>query len=144
MLQTVLFLQGDSLPPALKSGGQKLKRGLGKGQQEFKINKDLYPVGEPIPKIESNIQVSGKYLVQGSPHLVLSSHIIPFSFFTFSGALYPIFLLCLEMSSLASLPFLSCCHGTTREPTNIFTLSIILPSLSARSAFQVCNKDFNL
>ncbi|KAF2354200.1 Aldehyde oxidase/xanthine dehydrogenase molybdopterin binding [Trinorchestia longiramus] len=58
--KTVVWLLKDEVPPALRTAGEKVVRAVGKGQQEFDPNRDSWPIGEAIPKIESNIQVSGE------------------------------------------------------------------------------------
>lgn len=52
-------MQKDSVSPNIKSAGEKIKRGLNTGQQQFDANTDTWPLGQAIPKVESAAQVSG-------------------------------------------------------------------------------------
>ncbi|XP_047736777.1 xanthine dehydrogenase 1 [Hyalella azteca] len=58
--KTVVWVLKGAVPPALRSAGEKLVRKLGSGQQEFDSNEDTWPIGQPVPKLESYIQVSGE------------------------------------------------------------------------------------
>ncbi|XP_026467610.1 indole-3-acetaldehyde oxidase-like [Ctenocephalides felis] len=42
------------------TGSEILKRGLSSGQQKYETNKDLWPLQQPIPKIESLYQCAGE------------------------------------------------------------------------------------
>ena len=55
----ILDLVGDEISPELRSGGSLLHRPISKGEQHYDENKEDWPVGKPIPKLESNVQVSG-------------------------------------------------------------------------------------
>lgn len=43
------------------SGGRMLERPLSTGTEEFQTNKSMYPITEPVPKIEGLLQTSGTY-----------------------------------------------------------------------------------
>lgn len=45
--------------PRNKSGAETLKRPLSKGTQDYQTHTSLYPLTQPIPKIEAYAQVSG-------------------------------------------------------------------------------------
>lgn len=45
------------------TGSEILKRGLSSGQQKYETNKDLWPLQQPIPKIESLYQVFYLYII---------------------------------------------------------------------------------
>ncbi|XP_018020416.2 xanthine dehydrogenase, partial [Hyalella azteca] len=46
--------------PRVRSAGDKIVRGLSSGQQSFDETPDTWPVGQPLPKIESLVQVAGE------------------------------------------------------------------------------------
>lgn len=50
----------NAVNPKYLSGGQMLERPISKGIDEFPTNKSLYPLTQPIPKIEALAQTSGK------------------------------------------------------------------------------------
>ncbi|KAF2353566.1 CO dehydrogenase flavoprotein C-terminal [Trinorchestia longiramus] len=58
--KAVVSILRDRVSRELRSAGEKLKRGLNSGQQDFDANSDTWPIGQAIPKIESLIQVSGE------------------------------------------------------------------------------------
>ena len=64
--QTAIWLMADHVSPDLKSAGDKLLKSLSKGQQTFQERKDLWPMGQPVPKVESNVQVSGEWRIEPS------------------------------------------------------------------------------
>lgn len=43
-----------------RSGGTLLERGLSSGKQDFDSNKNLWPLNQPLPKLESIYQASGE------------------------------------------------------------------------------------
>ena len=45
--------------PRNKSGGVKQTRPVSKGTQDYETNASLYPLTQPIPKLEAFAQVSG-------------------------------------------------------------------------------------
>lgn len=52
----------DKLSPRYKSGGLKQKREISKGTQDFGTDESLYPLTEPVNKIESLAQVTGNFI----------------------------------------------------------------------------------
>lgn len=46
--------------PTFKSGGETLKRISSKGSQVFDTDKSLWPLNQPIPKLEALSQCSGE------------------------------------------------------------------------------------
>lgn len=61
MFQYVLSIApANILPSAYKSGGTKLERPISSGSQEYSTNPSVYPVSEPIIKIEAMAQTSGR------------------------------------------------------------------------------------
>ncbi|CAL4088500.1 unnamed protein product [Meganyctiphanes norvegica] len=58
--KTVIKILGKRVSAIIRSGGLTLDRPLSSGSQVFDMNKETWPVGEPIPKIESTVQCSGE------------------------------------------------------------------------------------
>ena len=56
-----MWVQQDNISSDLRTAAAKIKRSLNTGQQDFDANTDTWPLGQAIPKVESNIQVSGMY-----------------------------------------------------------------------------------
>lgn len=50
----------EVLSPRNADGGSKLVRAVSNGVQDFVTNKSLYPLTEPVSKVEALAQVSGK------------------------------------------------------------------------------------
>lgn len=48
------------LSPKNVDGGSKLVRSISNGVQDYATNKSLYPLTQPVSKIEALAQVSGK------------------------------------------------------------------------------------
>lgn len=46
--------------PLYKSGGEAIKRYKSKGMQSFETDKSIWPLNQPIPKIEALVQCSGE------------------------------------------------------------------------------------
>lgn len=46
--------------PLFKSGGDEFDRPVSSAKQEFDTNKDVWPLNQPIPKIEAVVQCSGE------------------------------------------------------------------------------------
>ena len=59
VLQTLVWMLKDRVSPSISSASEKIQRGLNRGQQDFDANTDSWPIGQAIPKLESNIQISG-------------------------------------------------------------------------------------
>ena len=51
---------GDRAPAAARSGGADLNRGVSSGEQNYETDPSLYPVNQPIPKVESRAQCTGE------------------------------------------------------------------------------------
>lgn len=61
MLQYVLSITPDGvLSPRNKSGGKKFDRPVSTGAQEYGTNKSLYPMTQPVVKLEAFAQTSGE------------------------------------------------------------------------------------
>lgn len=43
-----------------KSGGEAIKRHKSKGMQSYETDKSLWPLNQPVPKIEALVQCSGE------------------------------------------------------------------------------------
>ncbi|CAB3359550.1 Hypothetical predicted protein [Cloeon dipterum] len=56
----LLGLDPSKVSDSQKSGGTNLERPLSTGKQDFDTDKSLYPLNEPIPKIEALAQCSGE------------------------------------------------------------------------------------
>lgn len=51
---------GNVVKPWLRSGAYNIERSLNKSQQNFETDRTKWPLNQPIPKIESYQQTSGK------------------------------------------------------------------------------------
>lgn len=60
LYKTIIGFLGDKVKPELASGGPNIVRPLSTGKQEFDMDREAWPVGEPVPKLESATQISGK------------------------------------------------------------------------------------
>ncbi|XP_018017026.2 xanthine dehydrogenase 2 [Hyalella azteca] len=58
--KAIVSILMDDVSPRIRSAGDKIKRGVNSGQQEFDENSDIWPLGKAIPKLESLIQVAGE------------------------------------------------------------------------------------
>ena len=56
---------GSAAAPELQSGAAYLERGLTSGQQSYDTEPSLYPVSEPIEKVEGRWQTSGEIMYTG-------------------------------------------------------------------------------
>ncbi|XP_042871766.1 indole-3-acetaldehyde oxidase-like [Penaeus japonicus] len=60
LYKAIVSILGDKVSNEIVSGGTMLERPLSSGQQEFDMNRDMWPVGKAIPKVESATQISGE------------------------------------------------------------------------------------
>ena len=60
LFQFVLSLSPAGLPARLVSGGNDLVRPLSSGKQTFETDKAMWPLTEPVRKLEAVTQCSGK------------------------------------------------------------------------------------
>lgn len=60
LYKTIVSILGDKVSSEITSAGTVLERPLSSGQQEFDMNRDMWPVGKAIPKVESATQISGE------------------------------------------------------------------------------------
>lgn len=56
----ILSLSPDSISSTYRSGGSILERPISSGKQDLDIEKSMWPVGKPIPKLEAFLQCSGE------------------------------------------------------------------------------------
>ncbi|KAB7507051.1 hypothetical protein Anas_02028, partial [Armadillidium nasatum] len=56
----IISIIGDTVSPDIKSAGSKLERPVSSSEQTFDANKETWPVGKPIEKLESRLQISGE------------------------------------------------------------------------------------
>ncbi|KAB7507056.1 hypothetical protein Anas_02025, partial [Armadillidium nasatum] len=56
----ILSILGNSASSDVQSGGTKLERPISTSKQNFDANKEAWPVGQPVEKLESRIQISGE------------------------------------------------------------------------------------
>ncbi|XP_076300418.1 xanthine dehydrogenase [Lasioglossum baleicum] len=56
----VINLKPENVDPKIRSGGTVLERELSSGKQQYDTDKSLWPLTQPIPKIESAHQTSGE------------------------------------------------------------------------------------
>ena len=61
-VQFFLHVLGDSASPAVRSGANDitLERGLTSGKQSFETDESLWPVSQPIEKVEAKWQTAGE------------------------------------------------------------------------------------
>lgn len=59
-VQFALGIDSKKVSPKLRSGGSLLQRDLSSGRQDFNTDKNLWPLNQPIPKMESIHQTSGE------------------------------------------------------------------------------------
>jgi len=55
-----LYVLGDAASPIVRSGALNLDRGVSRGEQTYDTDESLWPVSEPIEKVESKWQTSGE------------------------------------------------------------------------------------
>lgn len=58
--QTILWILGPDSNNRVRSGGKNIKRNVTRGQQTYETDKSTWPINQPILKVESFPQVSGK------------------------------------------------------------------------------------
>ncbi|XP_014217161.1 xanthine dehydrogenase-like [Copidosoma floridanum] len=56
----ILSISSSRVSPKLRSGGTLLERKLSSGKQDYDTNKNIWPINQPMPKIESIYQTSGE------------------------------------------------------------------------------------
>ncbi|XP_049838711.1 xanthine dehydrogenase-like [Schistocerca gregaria] len=56
----VLSISPENVKPNLRSGGEILKRPLSSGKHEYDTKEELWPLGEPVSKLEALFQCSGE------------------------------------------------------------------------------------
>lgn len=64
--QTIVGILGDRVPASIRSAGPNIERPLSSGKQTFDMNRESWPIGEPVPKLESAAQISGEETCQGT------------------------------------------------------------------------------
>jgi len=50
---------GDTASERLRSGAKDIERGLNYGKQTYEVDKSMWPLYKPMPKLEAKAQVSG-------------------------------------------------------------------------------------
>lgn len=60
LYKTIVGFLGDKVSSKFQSAAPNLVRPLSSGQQSFDMNQKTWPVGEPVPKLESATQISGE------------------------------------------------------------------------------------
>lgn len=58
--QCLLEIRGNTVDPRLRSGAQEIPRGNTKAKQVYETDPSKFPLYEPVPKLESLPQTSGK------------------------------------------------------------------------------------
>ncbi|XP_054016678.1 uncharacterized protein LOC128897052 isoform X1 [Hylaeus anthracinus] len=56
----ILGIKPESLDAKIRSGGPLLQRGLSSGKQDYDTDKNIWPLNQPLPKMESVYQTSGE------------------------------------------------------------------------------------
>lgn len=75
LYKTILGFLGDRVKTEVASGGPNIVRPLSTGKQEFDMDREAWPVGEPVPKLESATQISGKLFRAGRKWFSLHHHL---------------------------------------------------------------------
>nr|BAS67018.1 aldehyde oxidase [Penaeus japonicus]BBC28100.1 aldehyde oxidase [Penaeus japonicus] len=60
LFKAIVGFLGDKVPASIRSAGPNIERPLSSGKQSFDMNQESWPVGEPVPKLESAAQISGE------------------------------------------------------------------------------------
>lgn len=60
LYKTIVGFLGNRVNSKLASAGPNIERPLSSGRQEFDMDREAWPVGEPVPKLESATQISGE------------------------------------------------------------------------------------
>ncbi|XP_070000799.1 uncharacterized protein [Penaeus vannamei] len=60
LYKTIVGILGDRVPASIRSAGPNIERPLSSGKQTFDMNRESWPIGEPVPKLESAAQISGE------------------------------------------------------------------------------------
>ncbi|XP_063888909.1 uncharacterized protein LOC135115838 isoform X1 [Scylla paramamosain] len=60
LYKTIVGFLANKVNPKLASAGPNIERPLSSGRQEFDMDREAWPVGEPLPKLESATQISGE------------------------------------------------------------------------------------
>lgn len=58
--QFILNICQEPVSERLRSGGQLIKRPISQGYQDYQSDSSLYPLNEPVPKLEALIQCAGE------------------------------------------------------------------------------------
>ncbi|XP_028031935.1 indole-3-acetaldehyde oxidase-like isoform X1 [Bombyx mandarina] len=58
--KAILSLSSESINPIYKSGGEVIKRSVSHGTQSFETDKEVWPLNQPVPKLEALVQCSGE------------------------------------------------------------------------------------
>lgn len=56
----ILGIRPENIHSRIRSGGTLLERGLSSGKQDFNTDKNLWPINQPVPKLEAMYQTSGE------------------------------------------------------------------------------------
>ncbi|KAL7640339.1 UNVERIFIED_CONTAM: hypothetical protein RMT77_008603 [Armadillidium vulgare] len=60
LYKAIIGILGKSSSPFIRSGGEKLERPISRSKQAYDANEDTWPIGQPLPKLESQFQISGE------------------------------------------------------------------------------------
>ncbi|OXA54699.1 Xanthine dehydrogenase [Folsomia candida] len=60
LYKAILSILGESVKSSVKSGGQDLEHGPMSGKQTFESDQKEWPLYQPIPKLEADVQASGE------------------------------------------------------------------------------------
>lgn len=60
LYKAIVGFLGNKVNPKIASAGPNIERHLSSGIQEFDMDREAWPVGEPVPKLESATQISGE------------------------------------------------------------------------------------
>lgn len=60
-MQAILSLCPENrIDPRFRSGGEAIKRATSNGTQSFETDKSIWPLNQPIPKLEALVQCAGE------------------------------------------------------------------------------------
>ena len=63
LYKAIVGFLGNKVKPELASAGPNIVRPLSSSLQEFDMDQEAWPVGEPVPKLESATQISGESIL---------------------------------------------------------------------------------
>lgn len=80
-LQFILNISDSRiLSPTYRSGAELIKRPLSSGTQDYQLNEDVFPLNQPVQKLEAPLQSAGEAIftndVPKIPHEVFGAFVL--------------------------------------------------------------------